>query len=53
MSSLAINDMKEKSSQEIPEISKSEQKALFGGCPGDLIIVGGGGRFDRPRVQLV
>jgi hypothetical protein len=52
MFSLVIGDIREKSLQEMSEISKSDQKALFGGCPGDL-IVSGGGRFDRPRVQLL
>lgn len=50
MSSLVIGDIREKSSQEISEISKSEQKDLFGGCPGELPP---SSSFDRRRVQLL
>jgi hypothetical protein len=49
MSSLVIGDIREKSSQEMSEVSKSEQKALFGGCPGELPP---NSAFDRRRVQL-
>jgi hypothetical protein len=49
MPSLVIGDIREKSSQEMHEISKSEQKALFGGCPGELPA---SSPFDRRRVQL-
>lgn len=50
MSSLVISKLREESSQEMPEISKDEQKALFGGCPGELPP---NSAFDRRRVQLV
>jgi hypothetical protein len=49
MHSLLINDLKNSFLEEMPEISKSDQKALFGGCPGDLPP---SSSFDRRRVQL-